>query len=89
MIATTSYVYQFPDVQSQILEVIDAKVLADIGLEAKSGGELFAYLFQPIAALLVCVSQFRIFYNRPDYVPLFGMCWRWLSRSASFHLPSK
>jgi hypothetical protein len=66
------YAYQFQELQEFLDRTVGSLVLKDIGLEAKSGGSLLGYLSQHIAALVLCVLQYRIMKEKKTTPLLFG-----------------
>jgi hypothetical protein len=58
------YVYQFQDLQAILQGAFGQSLLQDIGLEQKSGSDLFEYLLQHVVALFFCVWQYRIFHAK-------------------------
>lgn len=64
LVASMCYVYQFNDLQNSLKGYLGDSLLSDIGLQARSGSNLFEYLLQHIVALFFCVWQYRIFRSK-------------------------
>lgn len=63
IIAISSYLFQFEDLQALLFQYLSPSWWKIIGFQSESGLQLFEYLFQHIISLLLCVFQYRIFLN--------------------------